>query len=339
MGLARLAVPALLVRDVRAGVVDEEDRDRDAGESDGEGTHPDHRPRREARRERASDERRGRDSEIAGRLVEAEREPFVAAGLARSIFITTVIDQARPWLAPSRTFAATIQPQLGASAISSGTGRASSQPSVSNRLRPTRSARPSGGEVGQRLGDTECDDEGENRRPRNEAEVLFADERKHAALEPDHGADERVQADEQAELAPVGAQPQPDGRHARAGLRRAVGGDDRGLVRRRGRYVDQQGAGAIGVRYASAPLCVRSKPIEEKWLLERAAADRAAEVTRVDEHAVRQLEQASDRAVQPPGERLGVAGGVQVGRPTSPTRSESPVMAAASSPRRRSETT
>src|SRR5215216_3129804 len=54
--------------------------------------------------------------------------------------MTTVIDQARPWLTPRKTLAVTTQPQLGATAINSGTGSASAQPSSSSRRRPTRSA-------------------------------------------------------------------------------------------------------------------------------------------------------------------------------------------------------
>src|SRR5919198_5055277 len=61
-------------------------------------------------------------------------------GPARSIFITTVIDQANPWLTPRRMFAATIHHQEGASAISSGTGNAAIQPATSSRFRLNRSA-------------------------------------------------------------------------------------------------------------------------------------------------------------------------------------------------------
>ena len=93
-------------------------------------------------------------------------------GPTRSIFITTVIDQARPWLTPSRTLAATIQPQLGATAISSGTGSAAAQPAISSRRRPTRSAQRAGAEVGERLGQPEGDDEREHRGARAEAEVV-----------------------------------------------------------------------------------------------------------------------------------------------------------------------
>ena len=41
---------------------------------------------------------------------------------------------------PRRTLAATIQPQVGAIAISSGTGNATSQPQINSRRRPSRSA-------------------------------------------------------------------------------------------------------------------------------------------------------------------------------------------------------
>jgi hypothetical protein len=52
-----------------------------------------------------------------------------------------VIDQQRPWLTPSSTVAATIQPQFGASQIMKGIGTAAIQPSRSTFLRPMRSDR------------------------------------------------------------------------------------------------------------------------------------------------------------------------------------------------------
>src|SRR3989442_144786 len=52
----------------------------------------------------------------------------------------TVVDQHRPWLTPSRTLANTIQPQLGAQMMSSGTGSPASQPATRRGLRPIRSA-------------------------------------------------------------------------------------------------------------------------------------------------------------------------------------------------------
>ena len=52
----------------------------------------------------------------------------------------TVVDQARPWLMPSRTFATTTQPQSGAQMSRSGTGSPNSQPATRTGLRPNRSA-------------------------------------------------------------------------------------------------------------------------------------------------------------------------------------------------------
>ena len=48
----------------------------------------------------------------------------------------TVVDQVRPWLMPSSTFAATTHAQLGAQISSSGTGSPISQPATSTGLRP-----------------------------------------------------------------------------------------------------------------------------------------------------------------------------------------------------------
>src|SRR5207249_6827184 len=52
----------------------------------------------------------------------------------------TVVDQHKPWLTPSSTLAHTIQPQLGAQMMSSGTGSPASQPATRSGLRPIRSA-------------------------------------------------------------------------------------------------------------------------------------------------------------------------------------------------------
>lgn len=53
----------------------------------------------------------------------------------------TVVDQVSPWLTPSRTFAATIQPHDGPHASIAGTGSATSHPATSTGLRPYRSER------------------------------------------------------------------------------------------------------------------------------------------------------------------------------------------------------
>ena len=48
----------------------------------------------------------------------------------------TVLDQARPWLMPSRTLATMTQPHSGAQMSRSGTGRPISQPATRTGLRP-----------------------------------------------------------------------------------------------------------------------------------------------------------------------------------------------------------
>ena len=74
-----------------------------------------------------------------------------------------------------------------------------------------------GGQVRERLRSAESDDESEDRGGRGETEVLLADQRQHASLQADHAADERIQCDEQPELAGVRAQTEPDRRrHAGA---------------------------------------------------------------------------------------------------------------------------
>ena len=150
------------------------------------------------------------------------------------------MDQARPWLTPSRTLAATIQPQLGATAISSGTGSAIAQPAISSRAGPTRCGERSGAQVGERLGEAEGDDERQHRGAGGEAEVVAADQRQRRALEADHRADERVDRDQQRELRGVLAQPELDRRRGHALGERAagaVGGDDLGLLLGRRRDV------------------------------------------------------------------------------------------------------
>ena len=61
------------------------------------------------------------------------------AGPTRSIFITTVVDQVRPWLIPSSTLATMIQVHDGAQMSMKGTGTATSHPATRTGLRPKRS--------------------------------------------------------------------------------------------------------------------------------------------------------------------------------------------------------
>ena len=118
----------------------------------------------------------------------------------------TVVDQVRPWLMPSRRFANSTQFQLGAHISRNGTGTATSHPATSTCLRPTAVRQAAGAVVGERLRDAEHDDEGQHGGARGELELLLRDRRQDAALHADHGADERVDDDQQRELPEVLAQ-------------------------------------------------------------------------------------------------------------------------------------
>ena len=48
------------------------------------------------------------------------------------------------------------------------------------------------------------------RGPRGQPKLLLAEDRQDRAFEPDHRPDERIDDNEQRELPPVRAQPQPD---------------------------------------------------------------------------------------------------------------------------------
>src|SRR5439155_11821564 len=127
-----------------------------------------------------------------------------------------------------------------------------------------------GDEIGQRLRHAEADDEGEHRRIGREVEVVLADQRQNAPLEPHHRPDERVDPDQQAELRGVRAQPEPDPVHACAGAVPAMfaltiaawsaGGG--------GTSASSSRTNASSSTAASARLWSRSKPIVESGLPE-----------------------------------------------------------------------
>ena len=204
--------------------------------------------------------------------------------------MTTVMDHARPWLMPSRTLAATIQPQLGATAISSGTGSATAQPAISSRRRPTRCGERAGAEVGERLGEPEGDDERQHRGARGQAEVVAADERQRRALEADHRADEGVDRRPAARTA-RGSRAARAGRgvarHATSasGASGAVGGDDRGLLLGRRRDVAGQrlDEGVLGVELQRAVVAALEADRRGRVGRQAATADRAGVVGRVEE--------------------------------------------------------
>ena len=146
----------------------------------------------------------------------------------------------------------------------------------------------------------------------------LADERQHAALQADHRADERVQADEQAELArrsrAARAAPSPLMRGRAAVPLRFAATISACPAGAGGISTSSASRERVRVAVRSSGLWRRSKPIDEKGLPESAApADRAAEVARVDDtwsgsSSSRASEPCSVRAW-----RLRVAVRVQVG--------------------------
>ena len=268
---SRLVHGALLALDVGARVADEEDRDRRAEHRDDGRADPDDRARRERRRERAGRECGGGDAEVAGRLVQPEREP-APRGPTRSIFITTVIDQARPWFTPRKRLAATIQPQLGSERDQERNGQGEQPAEDEQALAPDAVGEPARGEVRERLGDPEGDDEGEDRALRGEPEVVLADERKHAPLEPDHRADEGVQGDEQGELPGVRAKPEANrlGRSCRAGA----------LPRRLAATIAAWSAGGGGRSTSSACAKLASSRVREGRVVAALEADGRERIAR-----------------------------------------------------------
>src|SRR5205823_3566466 len=129
-----------------------------------------------------------------------------------------------------------------------------------------------GGKVGQRLGRAEGDDEGEDRRGRMQPEVTLADQRQHASLQADHRADERVEPDENRELAGVRAQSELH-RRAHAGAptvpERLAATIDFWSAGGGGASASNSSANASGSSIESSGLRARSKPIEENGLPER----------------------------------------------------------------------
>ena len=251
---------------------------------------------------------------------------------------------------PSRTLAATIQPQLGATAISSGTGSASAQPAISSRRRPRRCGERAGAEVGQRLREPEGDDERQHRGAGGEAEVVAADQRQRRALEADHRADERVDRDEQREL-------RDGSRAGRAGPAASVTAPERAAGRRgwrRRSRPGRSGAGGmslherrdervLGVELQRAVVAALEADRRDRVGRQAAPADRAGVVRRVEDEVVGQRQQPlGQRPVERAGHlprRVCSPWACRSGRPASPTSSASPVSTNhGSSPRVRSVT-
>ena len=208
--------------------------------------------------------------------------------------------------------------QDGARPISSGTGSATSQPITSSRLRPTPLGESPAREVRERLRGTEGDDEGEDRERRAQPEVLLADEREHAALEPDHRPTSAFRPTRRLNWRRSRAD-RADPSVTRARLpcrsdwRRRSRSCSTGEAARRRRARRRTRPGPWS---ASIGLWARSKPIERDRVAgEAAAADRAAVVARIDDDVIGQLEQPAELRVQEPRLSERVARDVQVGPP------------------------
>src|SRR5712692_831643 len=214
-----LAVPSLLVCDVLAGIADEHDRDERTGERDRQRAGPDDRARRDGRRERAAREGRRGETEVAGRLVQAERES--AARPAGEVDLHHDRHRPRETLvyAEEQVREDDHPPALSES-DQQGHGQGKQPAGDEQPLAACAVGERTGGEVRQRLGGAEGDDEREDRGVGAETEVLLADERQDAPLEADQRPDERVQANEEGELRRV--RPQPEANRARSHRRTAA---------------------------------------------------------------------------------------------------------------------
>jgi len=188
------------------------------------------------------------------------------------------VDQATP-VDAEQDVAATIHAQLGATAISSGTGSASAQPAMSRRRRPEARGRRAGREVGQRLGQPEGDDETRAPRRWTRRRSRCGDERQRRALRAHHRPTNALIATSSENCASSRAtRAGSSAARSRLSVRRRLANrrDRRGwprrspLVGRRRRDVAHQGVdeGVLGVELQGR-LWRRSKPIVEIGLADR----------------------------------------------------------------------
>ncbi len=112
----------------------------------------------------------------------------------------TVVDHVRPWFTPSSRLAATTQcPRRGED--DHERHRQADQPSGhENGLPPEPVGERARREIGDRLGESEGDDERERRDEPGEPEDIGRQERQDGPLLADHPADQPADRDEQGEL-------------------------------------------------------------------------------------------------------------------------------------------
>lgn len=113
----------------------------------------------------------------------------------------TVVDQVSPWLTPSRTLAMTIHAQPGAPAEQERDGHGDQPAGDQYRL----AAHPFGDRAGDNVGDRLHHSEGDDVRERGAVGVQMehtrGDQRQNGALLAEHAANQRVDPDEEGELA------------------------------------------------------------------------------------------------------------------------------------------
>src|SRR5215210_6162681 len=220
--------------------------------------------------------------------------------------MTTVIDQASPWFTPRSTLAATTQVQLGAKAISSGTGSAKVQPTISSRRRPKRSAPTPAARFVTDLAS-----------PKAVSPIRGSVERSKPTIAPTN----TLMATSRENCARLSRSPSRT--WVMSGLfdqrtTAAVGGDDLGLLRRRRGQIDDQGLDESLLRFELQRPVVAPLEADRGGRLggEPAAASRARVVRGVEQEVIGKPEQSLvQRVVELSGHLLRrlLAVGVEVG--------------------------
>ena len=163
-----------------------------------------------------------------------------------------------------------------------------------------------------------------------EPEVLLADQRQHAALEADHRADERVERDEQRELAAFARRPSRTSRSCGRGDRAASGWRRRSPPARRAAAACRRAAPrrTRRRRRARAAGCARARSRSRRTGCRRGRGRRPSRRSGSDRGRRRRAARAgaSQASVQEraPG-RCASPATCRSGRPTSPISSESPL--------------
>src|SRR5687767_3766629 len=198
-----------------ARIADEENRNECPEPGDDHGAGPDESSRRIGGRERAGRKRRCRDTEIAGRLVQPERET--------ASHRTDKVDLHHDRHRPGQTLVETEEdvggddyPPTGSKRDQDRNWQRNEPPKNEETFSPGPLGKTPGSEVRHRLRDAEGNDEREDGALRGQPEVVLADERKDAALEAHHRPDEGVERDEESELTRVRAKSEANRSRAHA---------------------------------------------------------------------------------------------------------------------------